>query len=214
MRISTLIVLLVPFFGLSQITPEEVIDKAVKYHDPEGMWPSMSKTFEFSETRPSGPDRTSTMILDNSKSYVRIDRNNEEIYEVMGEDAKVLKGDKDSSRGLMMRNYYLYLWGLPMKLKYDKTPFDNEVKEDVVEGVECYIVRVVYEKDTWYFSFEKATGKMIQYSFYKDEEAGKGERITLEGEVSFGSFRIPKKRSWYKLPENEYLGTDILDSIK
>jgi len=55
---------------------------------------------------------------------------------------------------------------------------------------------------------------MIEYRFYKDEAAGKGELITLEDEIIFNGLKIPQKRSWYTLPEMKYLGTDILDKIE
>ena len=55
---------------------------------------------------------------------------------------------------------------------------------------------------------------MLQYKFYKDEAAGKGELILLEDEIIVKGIKIPQKRSWYRLPEMEYLGTDILEGVE
>lgn len=55
---------------------------------------------------------------------------------------------------------------------------------------------------------------MLQYKFYKDEAAGKGELITLEDEMMVDGIKIPQKRSWYTLPEMEYLGTDVLGRVE
>jgi hypothetical protein len=85
-----------------------------------------------------------------------------ETYEIVVDEVKVLAGDKDATRGLMIRNYFLYLWGLPMKLYDEGTPFDPVVTTTDIEGITCDVVRVVYEKDTWYFSFNQRTGRMVQ----------------------------------------------------
>ncbi|MEP1094002.1 MAG: DUF6503 family protein [Cyclobacteriaceae bacterium] len=194
----------------AQTTPTQVLDKAASYHDPNGEWKNLSTTLQFTETRPSGDDRKTTIVIDNSKSYMKVDRNNENIYEVSNESAEVLKGEHDEKQALRMRNYYLYLWGLPMKLYDEGTPFDRDIEEDEIDGKKCHVLRVVYEEDTWYFYIDQSSGRMLQYRFYKDEEAGKGELITLEDEIMVGQIKIPQKRSWYTLPEMKYLGTDIL----
>ena len=82
-----------------------------------------------------------------------------------------------------------------------------------MDGLTCDVIRVVYEEDTWYFSFDQRTGRLVQYKFYQDEKAGKGEVITLEGEISFQGITIPQKRNWYTLPEMKYLGTDSLSRV-
>lgn len=194
----------------AQPTVDEIVAKSIKYHDPNGEWGSLNTTLYFAEQRPDAAERYATIQLDNTRSFMRIDRNNEEIYEALSEDCTVIKGDGDKKRGLRLRNYYLYLWGLPMKLLDEGTPFDRTVVEDTVEGIACYIVRVVYEKDTWYFSIDRESGRLVQYKFYQDEEETKGELIKLADEISVGQMRIPQKRSWYTIPENKLLGTDVL----
>ncbi len=201
-------------WAFSQLTPYNVLDRAAGYHDPNGEWKNLNTTLQFTETRPSGDDRKTTVVIDNTSSYMKINRNDEHIYEVLSESGKVLAGDHDEARALRMRNYYLYLWGLPMKLYDEGTPFDRDVQEEILDDVNCYVLRVVYEEDTWYFYFDQSSGRMLQYKFYKDEDAGKGELITLEDEIMVGQMKIPKKRSWYTLPEMKYLGTDILESSK
>ncbi|MFK7953292.1 MAG: DUF6503 family protein [Ekhidna sp.] len=205
---------LCPMFSFSQMTAEMVLAKANEYHDSNKEWASLIVTFLFTETRPDGSESSSTFELNNATGFAKISRGDDKVYEVSGEEAKVLKGDDGKERALMMRNYYLYLWGLPMKLYDEGTPMDGEVGEEIVNEIECYVLRVPYEKDVWYFSIDKQTGRMVQYKFYKDEDAGKGELITLEGEMSIGDMKIPKNRSWYTLPEMKYLGTDILSGVE
>ncbi|MEO9872499.1 DUF6503 family protein [Ekhidna sp.] len=209
--------ILIAFFPLlvvAQITSKEVLAKSIKYHDPNREWTTLKAILTFNEVRPEGPERFSTFILDNGKDYYKVNRNDEEIYEVVQGKGKVLLGDKEVERSLFMRNYYLYLWGLPMKLLDEGTALDEEVLKENINGIACHVLRVVYEKDTWYFFIDQKTGRLVQYKFYKDEAAGKGELIGLEDEVSFKSLRFPQKRSWYTLPEMKYLGTDILTKVE
>lgn len=210
MKKLSYIMLLLPFLGLAQVAPSEVVKLAVSYHDSNSEWNGLKTKLMFTETRPSGDDRFSSIEIDNTRSYMKINRNDEEIYVVDEDSSSVLTGDKEPARGLMLRNYYLYLWGLPMKLMDEGTPFDQTVTEEDFNGILCYVLRVVYEKDTWYFHIDKSSGRMLEYKFYQDEKAGKGEVIRLEDEIMVGGIKVPQKRSWYSLPEMKYLGTDIL----
>lgn len=168
----------------------------------------------FKETRPSRPDRFTTFMVDNATGAVEINRNGEEMYQVIGENVKVLKGDKEVSRGITLRDYYLYLRGVPMKRCDESTPKIKLASDEVVNGVNCKVLRVAYEEDTWYFYMDAYTGRMLQYTFYKDEAAGKGELITLQDEIICNGIKIPQKRSWYTLPEMKYLETDILEKTE
>ena len=202
-----------PFMGFAQ-SPEQVLAKAVSYHDQNDNWPALSATFRFQEKRPTGADRSTTIILDNKKSYMKLNRNDEEVYEVNHEEAVVLSGDRGKERALVLRNYYLYLWGLPMKLYDESTPEITLSDDEEVDGVIAKVLRIAYEKDTWYFYFDASSGRMLQYKFYQDEKETKGELITLEDEIEIAGIKIPQKRSWYTLPDNKYLGTDILAEVK
>lgn len=200
---------------LSAQTPEEVLQKAVKYHDPMGEWKSLKATFIFSETRPDGEDRKTILELDNSKNWHKINRNNEEIYEVNGAgEVKVLKGENDAERGKTLRNYYVYLWGLPMKLLDKGTPMANKIITRNIDGIKHIGLEVTYENETYTYFFDLSNFRMVAYQFYKNDDTGIGEFISLKGEEKVGNMRIPKERSWYELPENKYLGTDILTEAK
>ncbi len=214
MRQLSLLFFIVTLSLNGQTPADQILAKAKAYHDPQDIWPSLEATFTFKETRPEGPDRSTVIMLDNGKSYMKINRNDEEIYEVNTSVAELLKGDGDKERALTLRNYYLYLWGLPMKLYDSSTPPNSLAGDEKVNGSNCRMLRVAYENDTWYFFFDEASGRMLQYKFYQDATETKGELITLEDEIKVDGIKIPQKRSWYTLPEMKYLGTDILIEAK
>ncbi|WP_370088995.1 DUF6503 family protein [Ekhidna sp.] len=213
MRLNLILFFLIPLVCISQTPADQVLAKSVAYHDPTQIWSNLSATYTFKETRPDGPDRSTVITLDNSNGYMKINRNDEEVYEVTGEVAEVLKGDKDKDRALVLRNYYLYLWGLPMKLLDKGTPGVALADDEKVGGKNCKVLRVAYEKDTWYFYIDENTGRMLQYKFYQDPGETKGELIILEDEISVKGIKTPQKRSWHTLPEMKYLGTDILSNV-
>ncbi len=214
MRPFLILLIFSPFFVYGQ-TPNEVLEKAVDYHDPEGKWKTLKATFTYKETRPDGEDRKTILELKNGANWHKLNRNDEEVYVVNGKgDVEILKGDGDEARGKLLRNYYVFLWGLPMKLLDRGTPIQSELENKKIKGVNCFGVVVTYEKETYTFFFAKDNFRMVAYQFFKNDDSGKGEMIHLEEEVSAQGIRIPKKRAWYELPQNKYLGTDILERVE
>jgi hypothetical protein len=113
-----------------------------------------------------------------------------------------------------MRDYYGYLYGLPMKLKDKGTQIEDKIKRVKFQGKEYLSIKVTYEakvgKDTWYFYFNPATYALEGYRFYHDESKNDGEYITLEGLETVQGIKIPKTRAWYVNKDDKFLGKDIL----
>lgn len=194
------------------LTAEEILNKSIQYHDPKGQWNSFNHSMDFVSERPNGPDRKSTVHIDNNKGLFRLTEEGNNM-EVVMEDCATMPAGKTCEQVKRTRNYYLYLWGLPMKLKDKGTKLDSKVNEEKFEGKDCYVLRVPYEEDVWFFYIDKSTYEMTAYMFYKDEKLKKGELIYLDEEVQIDKLRIPKKRKWVTTPDNTVLGTDILTSF-
>ncbi len=190
---------------------QQVLKKSIQYHDPKGTWRSFSHQLEFLSERPSGPDRKSSVTIDNSRGFFQLEEDGNSMAITMDKCEQIPEG-KDCDQVKRTRNYYLYLWGLPMKLTDEGTPLDSKVMEEEFDGTSCYVLRVPYEQDIWYFYLDKSNYALIGYKFYKDEPAKKGEVIFLDEEVRVGDMRIPRKRRWYTTADNKFLGTDILIS--
>lgn len=205
--------LIFPAFINAQ-SASHVLEKSVQYHDPNGEWKSLRAKFTFKETRSSGNDRVTVLELNNAANWHKLNRDDVEEYEINGrEEVKVLKGDREAARGKLLRNYYVFLWGLPMKLLDQGTPVQSKTGREKVDGKDCITVNVNYEKEDYTFFFAKTDYRLVAYRFWKKDGSGQGEMILLEDEIQVGSMKIPQKRSWYELPENKYLGTDILTKV-
>ncbi len=188
-----------------------LLDKTIQYHDPNGQWGTFNHKLTFLSERPSGPTRNSKVAIDNNKGYFKYMEEGNEMGVVMDSCFLVPQG-KTCDNVKRTRNYYIYLWGLPMKLKDPGTVIDEKVKEENFNGTDCFVIRVPYEQDIWYFYLDKKNFALRGYLFYKDELAKKGEIIYLDEEMTIGNMRIPKKRKWVTAPDGKLLGTDILVS--
>jgi len=210
-------------------SPEELLDNSIAYHDPARQWKKQKITLALTETRPSGSDRNSIVTWHPKKGVFTLDRTVDGVRTEQTFDGKEcmfkLNGKTDLTeaeleehrlnceRTQVMRDYYTYLWGLPMKLKDPGTNLES-VEETTFQDQEVYALQVTYApevgSDTWYFYFDKSNNALVGYRFYHDESKNNGEYITLEGEAQVEKMRLPKTRKWYMNADDEYLGADTL----
>ncbi len=229
-----LTVLLLSYFQpvFSQITGSELLRKTIEYHDPEGNWTNLSARLFLEQSRPNGSSRSSEVILKNGQNYFKLIERMENdviIRELQNDSCTVtFNGSEDFSqeisdkyrlsndRILRTRNYYVYLYGLPMKLTDPGTNVNDEVKEASFDGKDYLELAVTYDKDVgsddWFFYINPSTYTMEGYKFY--HENGKGEFITIEGLSTIGGVKIPKLRQWYTTQDSTFLGADDLTRVE
>ena len=212
-------------------TAEEVLNKSIAFHDPDGKWKTFGGKFQVLMKTPNSSDRLSTITIDSPKQcfdlLVEKDSDSYGYHFGKGKCIPFLNGSNEISeedrktyrltceRGETMKNYYTYLYGLPMKLKDQGTILDPEVQTKKFKGKEYLVLKVNYEegvgKDVWYFYFDPKTFAMEVYQFYHDQGKNDGEYILLEGLEEINGIKMPKTRAWYVNSDNKYLGTDILE---
>ncbi len=205
------------------------------YHDPEDRWSVFRDSLNIQLETPDAPDRLSTIYIDNKSGsfYVKASRDSSIVEYEVGKDSCLVKWNSSSDfsiaeaeeygltceRAKMYRNYYTYLYGLPMKLKDPGTKLSPEVEFRNFKGKDYSVLRVDYDAevgtDIWYFYFDPKTHAMEIYQFYRSDENGQpkkntGEYILLSGEEEIGEIRMPKTRAWYYNKDDKYLGTDML----
>lgn len=232
-KIFILLLSLVPVtLAIAQQTGPALLEAAITYHDPQGQWPGLQATFVFSDSRPGQPDRQARMHLDNVQGNLCVMRQqagHRVMRHVTGntcrqevDDRPPTAAEKEElqltdSRCLMLRNYYLYLWGLPMKLHDPGTHISDSIYHKPFNGKETLAIRVTYDKevgsDIWYFYFDPHSHAMVGYQFFHDESKGDGEYIVLAGEQQINGLRIPAQRTWYTNADSTLLGTDRLVEV-
>ena len=221
--------------GVSQtfsqnITATQLLDKAIQYHDPQNNWTRFDGKFNIVMETPKSSDRKSYIHLNVPKQIFELEVQMDGVkyaYHFEKETCTtLLNGSNQISeedrkeyrltceRGSLMRDYYTYLYGLPMKLKDPGANLVKTVERRVFKGKEYLVLKVVYDEnvgdDVWYFYFDPTTFAMEVYQFYHDEKKGDGEYILLKDLAEIDGIKMPKIRAWYYNSDDTYLGTDTL----
>lgn len=221
-------------FAAAEMGAVDLLAAAIAHHDPEGRWAESAYRLTVRESRPDGTHRETQLLIDNRAGRFEISTQREgaQIDGELGPGECTLRldgsaeiSDEDRTKHRLtcdrlelMRNYYTYLWGLPMKLRDPGARLAPEVRQTEFLGRPALGLRVTYEEevgsDIWYFYFDPEGKALIGYRFYHDEAANDGEYITLEGETEAGGLRLPATRDWYTHQEDKHLGTDTLTGIE
>lgn len=213
-----------------ELTGSELLNKAIQYHDPNNFWSSFKGNLGITMSTPDGKKRVSDITMNLPLEYFQVtftkDRvilkqtiNKGKCELVFQGDSNISEEDQNKHRltceqANMYKNYYTYLYGLPMKLKDPGTIIDPKTQRKTFKGKEYLVLKATYDKDVggdiWYFYFDPTTFAMEVYQFFRDESKPDGEYILLSGETEVSGMKIPKTRAWYYNKDDKYLGTDVL----
>ncbi len=217
--------------GVAQTkTPEQILSASIAYHDPNGVWGSLQGSFTVRMDSPDREPRVSEITLDQQRSRFRLhvtQGSDTKTYELNGDEcALMLNGSASISaadaethrltceRATMYRNYYSYLYGLPMKLRDKGTTLSPVAERRTFHGKEYLVLKATYDQevgqDTWYFYFDPESYAMEAYQFYHDEAKNDGEYILLKDIETIEGIKMPKIRAWYYNKNDAHLGTDTL----
>lgn len=235
LAIAFLLSFLVGYTTLAQsLTGEELLERAIAYHDPDGRWATFDDAFTVVMTRPDNPKRESHITMNLPEEYFSLKAKRDTVttqYIIdQGECQMFYQGeplsnaaaqsvDMSCERGTMYKDYYTYLYGLPMKLTDPGTNIDHPIEEKEFQGKQYWVLKATYDatvgNDVWYFYFNPATYAMEVYQFYKTNESGEilpdsGEYILLSEEAIVNGIKMPKVRAWYYNKDDQYLATDTL----
>jgi hypothetical protein len=231
---KTIITLSIVLFNLNvsaqEITGTDLLNKAIAYHDPSGHWGTFNGKLYIDMEVPNKPTRHSVVTLSNNEEFFGLEVTKDDTYInrkwANGECTFALNGLDEITeaqrkehgltcdRTVMYKNYYTYLYGLPMKLKDNGTIVHSVVERVNAFDSEYLKLKVTYDpevgKDTWYFYFNSDTYALEVYQFFHDETKNDGEYILLKNLQTINDIKMPKVRTWYRNNNNELLGTDIL----
>ena len=230
-KLTALLLLFSSIFSYSQeLTGNQLLEKAIQFHDPNDNWETFKGTLFVTMETPKNTDRKSTIKINLPEEYFYVKAIRDTIateFTLRKNDCSTaINGNKSPSEELkkkyslnckranLFKNYYTYLYGLPMKLKDEGTIIHQKVEKRKFKGKEYFVLKATYKKevgkDTWYFYFNPKTYAMEVYQFFKDESKNDGEYILLSGLETINGVKMPKVRAWYYNKDNGYLGTDIL----
>ena len=218
-------------YGKAQeITSTQLLEKTIAYHDPNDLWDVFQGKLFITMSTPDGKERLNEIEIDLPREYFKLTSAKDDtvIEQILDKEQCTFKlngsttiSEKDlkthnlfCEQANKMKDYYTYLYGLPMKLKDPGTQIAPDVFTKTFKGKEYLVLRVSYDeivgKDIWYFYFDPVTYAMEIYQFFHDESKNDGEYILLSGLENVASIKMPKTRAWYNNSDDKYLGTDVL----
>jgi uncharacterized protein DUF6503 len=214
----------------------DLLTRSIAYHDPEGKWQQGAFRITDISSRPDGTiGRRTILRIDNARGRfdmeTRLDGRvvtatiNGDSVETVRLDGRSQFSQEEVQRYqltpaevLTKRNFFLYLLGLPMKLRDPGTRLDPVAKETNFQGVAVYELRVTYEegvgKDTWYFYLDSTTCALVGHRFYHNETAGDGEYAVLSEEITGQGLRLPRVRKWHRNQDGEWFITHTIERIE
>ncbi|MCW1953708.1 MAG: DUF6503 family protein [Flavobacteriia bacterium] len=214
----------------TQMTSAALLEKAIGYHDPNNQWPKLRAVLNIRMETPGKSPRESVVQLNNAQGIFSLEASRDShttFYRISPQDCRLTyNGSEDFTaqqaqehrltceQGRKMKNYYTYLYGLPMKLKDPGTQAATLAYKKEFRGKQYWVLEVSYDpevgKDIWFFYFDTQTYALRHYQFYHDLEKGDGEYILLDQEATVQGIMMPKNRAWYTNLGDRYLGTDFL----
>ena len=209
----------------------DLLEKSIAYHDPKNNWNKLKTKLSFKTIMADKSERKRNIIINNEKAKFKFISTYQEgqleyiVKNNIGEAkwngstnipediAKKYRISND--RAVMFRNYYTYLYGMPMKLK-DPGIVVNQLAQQVdFYGKTYNRIKVNYDPevgtDTWYFYFNTITHALEAYQFFKDESKNDGEYILFEKTKVIDNIKIPSIRHWYYNAGQKFLATDFIE---
>jgi len=215
----------------AQQTAEALLDKCIAFHNPNDNWKNFKDTLNFRVEWPNKSDSYRKVFIDNEHQVFSFFANYDE-----GKLNYIVKGNQGSAtwngsseipediskkyrisddRAVMYRNYYTYLYGMPMKLKDPGTILHPQVEQIEFHGKKYDRIKVTYTPevgvDIWYFYLNPQTHALEAYQFFKDESKNDGEYILFEGIKEIDKVKMPAIRKWYYNNNGKFLATDVLE---
>lgn len=198
------------------LTAQDIVDASIKFHDPENKWSALNADFVFEskfETNDSVPEELhiNINVPENGFQYTNLDRKIDITYNQ--DSCEVLKGTGTCGGFRWTKNFYTYVWGLPMKLKDSATVVKPKYTLDTIQNIPLYVISVPYEKENFKFYFDQKSFEIKFFGFVKNGGLSKGEFIRLSGLYEYEGIKFPKHKRWEDLFNPELIGTNEVLSI-
>ena len=214
-----------------KLSGTEVLNKSIEYHDPKGNWPKFHGQLYFHAKEPQDTAIYERVFLDNRYSFFghisnvddkRIEKGIMDTlyFSRINGDSSITAEDRKKYRLLKRaitaaRNSYLFLYGLPMKMKDNGISIRSEVETDTFNRKICYVAKADFDKkignDSWILYVNKSNFALEGYRFYHNRKPNDGEFIICQDIIEIQHIKIPQTRYWYSNETGEYIATDIVE---
>lgn len=216
------------------LTGQALLKKCIHFHDPQDNWSKFQGQLHL--LHPKEKDTTTSQVsinfIDDYFNYTSIKEKNQTIEQIVDKGvgyykvnnkknqaspeliAKYYLGEKQSK---FWKNFFVYLYGLPIKLQDKGAIIQDEVYKKHFHGKQYFVLKVNYSptvgKEVWYFYINPKTYALEAYQFYHNQADNDGEYILLDELEEYNGIKIPKIRTWFMNKDNKQVGVDILIKV-
>lgn len=190
----------------------EVLDRSIMFHDPNNNWNSFNETINlksqsiFSDNQPENITLTFDVAQDrlcylNDQRHVGccfIDTVTQEMFK-----------NVDCSGYTWTKDFYTYIWGLPMKLKDPNTKINTTFPIVTFNNTDCYELSTSYEKEHWMYFINTKSFYLEGFKFITKSDSTKGEIVINNASEKIDNISFQKNRTWFDL-KMKLIGTDSL----
>ncbi|MEM6893358.1 MAG: DUF6503 family protein [Bacteroidota bacterium] len=209
----------------------ELVKKSIAYHDPNNEWHVFQGDFMietnkgkillklnnakgiaiWTEKLKSGDSLTGGYLEKNS---CLVQLNGEEIT-AKGE----LEGFLLDCKNIIDRTqYWIYMYGIPMKLMDNTVNFVGSPKLVKFLGETMWMIKVNYNleqtQEYWQFYFSPENYALKATRFFHPALGKDSEYILYKAERSIGGLKLPTQHSWYMFDKKEFIGSENLVETK
>ncbi|WP_422080941.1 DUF6503 family protein [Ulvibacterium sp.] len=209
------------------MTNELLVKKSVQYHDPNDEWQTFKGQFiiksekepveltldnalgiaHWSEVLKNGDTLTGGFV---HKDTCIVRRNGKDIPP---------KGELENffldCKSIIERtNYWIYMYGLPMKLDDNQVNFVGNPQLTTFQEEKLWVLKVNYNltqsEEYWKFYFDPRTFALRIAQFFHPALHPDSEYIIYHEIEKINGIVIPTKHSWYLFNKKEFIGSEKL----
>jgi hypothetical protein len=205
-----------PFVLLScsqqQRNPEQsILEKSIAFHDPSNQWETFRDSFKLTSNSKwsEWKDEHLQIMIDvphNTVKYHNIEKKVKCLFEQDSSFALIDSCDC-SPYNSWTKDFYTYIWGLPMKLKDPKTTITQLPNKIMFFEDSCYVLQTEYSNEQWEYYISDEDYYLAGFRFEKKDGSG-GEIVRNVGIENWNGINTPLKRVWFELNES-LVGTDV-----
>lgn len=222
-----LLYLIVPLLTISGQSPtsSDILEASIDYHDPNRLWATLHEDFkvygsrdtlslklyndqgtvEWTQKLKDGRLITAGYVLDSC--FVKIDS---KPIEPQGQIDNLLL---DCPQVISRSNYWLYMYGLPMKLKDVQAVIDPDPMKVQFLDKEYWRIKVHYNSpngDHWQFYFDADTYRFAIAQYFHSAHGDDNEYIVFDSPIKVGQMVLPAKHSWHIFKNRQFIGSEEL----
>lgn len=205
-----------------------ILQQSIHQHDPNGVWLHTEFDMVVEEPRKQVPTRASLVKLNVANGAFEMQRARDgrtttHLVDETGKAATLLDGQVETDTALIKkyfmqpernanyRNYYRFMYGLPMVLDQPGINM-GKVGSSEFEGQTVIHIDFTMEQPmiakTWRVFFDKNDYHVL--GIQTMDNAEEGEYLVFNGSAEIEGLKLPRFRHWYDSQTNEYLGSDLL----